>query len=153
MSDNDGFTSGALIYQYIKDIAPSTCIDYILHEGKQHGLQDHIHTLMETNSDYSLIIVPDAGSNDFKYIEELKEIGIPVLVLDHHITDEKISDNAIVINNQLSPNYHNKELTGAGVVYQFCRYYDKVYNYNFAEKYMDLAAWGVNTIAPLYLFH
>lgn len=142
-SDNDGFTSGALIYQYIKDVAPGTCIDYILHEGKQHGLQDHIHTLMETNSDYGLIIVPDAGSNDFKYIEELKEIGIPVLVLDHHITDEKISDNAIVINNQLSPNYHNKELTGAGVVYQFCRYYDKVYNYNFAEKYMDLAAWGI----------
>lgn len=108
---------------------------------------------METNSDYGLIIVPDAGSNDFKYIEELKEIGIPVLVLDHHITDEKISDNAIVINNQLSPNYHNKELTGAGVVYQFCRYYDKIYNYNFAEKYMDLAAWGVSAIAPLYLFH
>lgn len=142
-SDNDGFTSGALIYQYIKDISPNMSIEYILHEGKQHGLQDHIHTLMEENHNYDLIIIPDAGSNDFKYIEALKEIGIPVLVLDHHITDEEISDNAIVVNNQLSPEYHNKELTGAGVVYQFCRYYDDKYNYNFAEKYIDLAAWGI----------
>ena len=49
-------------------------------------------------------------------------LGTSVLVLDHHITDTELSENAVIINNQLSPNYKNKELTGAGVVYQFCRY-------------------------------
>jgi single-stranded-DNA-specific exonuclease len=56
-----------------------------------------------------------------------------------------LSDNAIVVNNQLSPKYKNKELTGAGVVYQFCRYLDDYFkseNTN-ADKYMDLAAWGI----------
>lgn len=144
-SDNDGFTSATIMYNYLKDLAPELEIDYVLHEGKQHGLQDHIKTLLDEGKHYGLIILPDSSSNDYEYHEQLKEIGASVLVLDHHITDEKLSDNAVIINNQLSPNYKNKELTGAGVVYQFCRYLDwyfKCDNTN-ADKYMDLAAWGI----------
>ena len=144
-SDNDGFTSATIMYNYLRDLAPELEIDYVLHEGKQHGLQDHIDRLMEEGRHYGLIICPDSSSNDYEYHERLKEIGTSVLVLDHHITDEKISDNAIIINNQLSPKYKNKELTGAGVVFQFCRYLDwyfKSDNTN-AMKYMDLAAWGI----------
>ena len=144
-SDNDGFTSATIMYNYLKDLAPELEIDYVLHDGKQHGLQDHINGLMDEGRKYGLIILPDSSSNDYVYHEQLKEINTPVLVLDHHITDTQLSDNAIVVNNQLSPLYKNKELTGAGVVYQFCRYLDwyfKSDNTN-ADKYMDLAAWGI----------
>ena len=142
-SDNDGFTSATIMYNYIKDIAPDAEIDYVLHEGKQHGLQDHIKNLMDEGKNYGLIILPDSSSNDYVYHEQLKEINCAVLVLDHHLTDTELSDNAIVVNNQLSPMYKNKELTGAGVVYQFCRYLDMVYGVSYAQKYMDLAAWGI----------
>ena len=142
-SDNDGFTSATIMYNYIKDIAPNAQIDYVLHEGKQHGLQDHIKKLMDEGKTYDLIILPDSSSNDYVYHEQLKEINCAVLVLDHHLTDTELSDNAIVVNNQLSPMYKNKELTGAGVVYQFCRYLDMVYGVSYAQKYMDLAAWGI----------
>ena len=144
-SDNDGFTSATIMYNYLKDLAPELEIDYLLHEGKQHGLQDHIKNLMDEGTKYGLIILPDSSSNDYEYHESLKEINTSVLVLDHHITDIQLSDNAIVVNNQLSPKYKNKELTGAGVVYQFCRYLDDYFkseNTN-ADKYMDLAAWGI----------
>ena len=142
-SDNDGFTSATIMYNYIKDIAPGAEIDYVLHEGKQHGLQDHIQSLMDEGRNYGLIILPDSSSNDYVYHEQLKEINCAVLVLDHHLTDTELSDNAIVVNNQLSPMYKNKELTGAGVVYQFCRYLDMVYGVSYSQKYMDLAAWGI----------
>ena len=142
-SDNDGFTSATIMYNYLKDLAPELEIDYVLHEGKQHGLEDHIKGLLEEGRKYGLVICPDSSSNDYKFHEQLEEIGATVLVLDHHITDEKISDNAVIINNQLSPNYLNKELTGAGVVYQFCRYLDMRLGKSFADKYMDLAAWGI----------
>ena len=144
-SDNDGFTSATIMYNYLKDLAPELEIDYLLHEGKQHGLQDHIKNLMDGGVKYGLIILPDSSSNDYEYHESLKEINTSVLVLDHHITDIQLSDNAIIVNNQLSPKYKNKELTGAGVVYQFCRYLDDYFkseNTN-ADKYMDLAAWGI----------
>ena len=142
-SDNDGFTSATIMYNYLKDLAPEQEIDYVLHDGKQHGLQDHINGLMDEGRKYGLIILPDSSSNDYVYHEQLKEINTPVLVLDHHITDTQLSDNAIVVNNQLSPNYKNKELTGAGVVFQFCRYLDMKYGTSYADKYMDLAAWGI----------
>lgn len=142
-SDNDGFTSAAIMYQYTKNIAPDTEISYWLHEGKQHGLSDHIDALMAEGHVYDLIILPDSSSNDLEYHNMLKDVQTPCLVLDHHITDIPISANVVVINNQLSPKYKNKELTGAGVVYQFCRYIDKYYNFNYANNYLDLAAWGI----------
>ena len=142
-SDNDGYTSAAIIYQYTVRMNPNCKVDYWLHEGKQHGLQDHIDKLMEDNCEYDLIILPDSSSNDAHYHDMLDTIGIPCLILDHHLTDVKLSDNAVVVNNQLSPNYKNKELTGAGVVYQFCRYLDSLTGHNWADDYLDLAAWGI----------
>ena len=142
-SDCDGFTSAAIVYQYTKRMNPNCHVDYWLHEAKQHGLQDHIDRLMEENHEYDLIILPDSSSNDATYHNMLEEVNIPCLILDHHETDVKLSDNAVVVNNQMSPNYINKDLTGAGVVYQFCRYIDTVIGQNWAEDYMDLAAWGI----------
>ena len=143
-SDCDGFTSAAIMYQYIKDLRPEAKIDYILHSGKQHGLEDHIVKLMEQGEKYGLIILPDSSSNDYEYHDMLKEIKAPCLVLDHHEVDKPIfSDNAVVINNQLSSSYRNKELTGAGVTYQFCKYLDEFFHQNYAKKYADLAALGI----------
>ncbi len=142
-SDDDGFTSSAILYQYTKRLNPNCDIDYWLHDGKQHGLQDHIAKLTEDNIHYDLIIIPDAGSNDKVYHEKLDEVNMPCLVLDHHLVDLELSDNAIIINNQLSPNYKNKELTGAGVVYQFCRRLDEKLGHNWADDYIDLAALGI----------
>ena len=142
-SDNDGYTSAAIIYQYTRRLSPNCKVDYWLHEGKQHGLQDHIDRLMEQDYKYDLIILPDSSSNDANYHDMLEEINTPCLILDHHLTDVKLSYNAAVINNQLSPEYKNKELTGAGVVYQFCRYIDSLTDNEWADDYLDLAAWGI----------
>lgn len=142
-SDCDGYTSAAIIYQYTKRMNPNCQVDYWLHEGKQHGLQDHIDRILDEEHQYDLIILPDSSSNDATYHNMLEKVNIPCLILDHHETDVKLSDNAVVVNNQLSPNYVNKDLTGAGVVYQFCRYIDSINGTDWADDYMDLAAWGI----------
>lgn len=142
-SDCDGFTSAAIMHQYIHRLNKGVEIHYVLHHNKQHGLEDHIDNLMENKENYDLIILPDSSSNDGEYHDRLKEINLPCLVLDHHLTDTPLSTNAVIINNQLSPNYPNKHLTGAGVVYQFCRYLDSLYGVNYADDYVDLAALGI----------
>ena len=142
-SDIDGYTSAAITYQYTKQVNCHCQVDYWLHEGKQHGLQDHIEKLMDSDIHYDLIILPDSSSNDAHYHDMLDGINVPCLILDHHLTDVALSDNAVVVNNQLSPNYHNKELTGAGVVYQFCRALDEKLNQHWADQYIDLAALGI----------
>ena len=89
---------------------------------------------------FDLILIPDAGSNDYEAHAALKSKGIDTIILDHHLA-EKVSSDAIVINNQLS-DYPNKQLSGAGVVWQFCRYLDKLRGSNNADEYIDLAALG-----------
>lgn len=112
-----------------------------MHEGKQHGLNDCLDYI--NSHDFKLVIVPDAGSNDYEAHSALKEKGIKTIILDHHLAD-KISEDAIVINNQLC-DYPNKELSGVGVVYQFCRYIDEKVNSSskYAQNYLDLVALGL----------
>lgn len=137
-SDCDGFTSAAIVYQYLKEVYPEVDITYYLHEGKGHGLEDIIKVL---DDNIELLIIPDASSNDYEYHQELQEKGVDIVILDHHEA-EKISEHAIVVNNQLC-DYCNKELTGAGVAYKFCEAFDTFYQHNFAHKYIDLAAVGI----------
>ena len=138
-SDCDGFTSSAILLNYLHDFFPTWVqhnIDYYLHQGKQHGLADVRHL----DKEYDLLIVPDAGSNDVDQCQTFLKYGCKVIVLDHHLCDVK-NDYAIVINNQLS-DYPNKDLSGAGVVWQFCRYLDKLLKASNADNYLDLVALG-----------
>lgn len=145
-SDADGFTSSAILINYLHDLFPAWVennLTYILHTGKQHGLNDHIDDLIEKekwNSKFGLVIIPDAGSNDTEECTRLKKEGVKTIVLDHHLCDVKNPD-AIVINNQLS-NYPNKDFSGVGIVWQFCRYLDKLLQTNYADNYLDLVALG-----------
>ncbi len=126
---------------YLYDLFPTYVeqhLKYYLHEDKTHGLSDCIDYIEK--NDFKLIIIPDAASNDYEYHFQLKEEGRQIIILDHHEAPE-VSTNAIVINNQLS-NYPNKQLSGAGVVWQFCRYLDTIKGSHYADEYIDLAALG-----------
>ena len=148
-SDVDGFTSAAIFIQYIKKCGTKANIKPILHKGKGHGLSDTFDDVLETMP--SWVVLPDAGSNDYEYMKQLRESfvddgGAPeFLILDHHIVepDTKFYEHAVIVNNQLSPNYKNKDLCGAGVTWQFCRYYDSLKNTSYANEYIDLAALGI----------
>ena len=99
-ADCDGYTSSAILINYLYNIFPAWVtnhLTYFLHSAKQHGLSDCIEQALE----YNLVICPDSSSNDFEYHKRLKDAEIPVIVLDHHEAD-KISSDAIIINNQLS---------------------------------------------------
>ncbi len=146
--DVDGFTSAAIFMKYYRHYNEDTNIMPIFHEGKGHGLADTYETIVDAYNDYpniKFVILPDAGSNDYEYHEKLGEMGIYSLMLDHHIVEEdtKFSDYAVIVNNQSSKNYVNKDLCGAGVTWQFCRYCDRVYGKEFANQYIDLAALGI----------
>ena len=149
--DQDGYTSAAMLYNYFYNLYGEDCnIKYKIHSGKQHGLEDMIEEIEKEGAD--LVIIPDAGSNDYDYHKRLFDLGIKVVVIDHHEA-EKYSEHAIVVNNQLSSGYTNKHLSGAGVVYKVLEYIDKLIGKDNAKNYLDLAAIGIigdmMSIAPL----
>ena len=134
--DVDGFTSASMMFQYLKAIDFHGKINILHHSGKEHGLSKEIEVPPET----TLLIIPDAGSNDVEQCKELHEKGIDILILDHHICDRENS-YAVIVNNQ-NGTYPNKELSGAGVVYKFIQAVDE-YNWtDVADRYLDLVAVG-----------
>ena len=138
-SDCDGYTSAAALINYLNRLFPGfvqSNVYYRIHTGKQHGI------LLETiPDDVKLVIAPDSSSNDYEEHLQLKSKGVDVLVIDHHEAD-KISENAVIINNQLC-DYPTKSLSGVGMVYKFCSYMDELLNVDYADDYLDLVALGM----------
>lgn len=137
--DADGYTSSAILLNYLHRIIPSIIdcnFTYGLRDLKLHGIDmDNIP------ADTTLVIVPDAGSSELKKCEQLQQKGIEVIILDHHMSDV-INTSAIVVNNQLC-DYPNKTLSGAGIVYKFCKYLDSILKLDIADDFIDLAMLGI----------
>lgn len=134
--DVDGFTSASMMFQYLKAIGYFGKINVLHHSGKKHGLSKEIEIPPET----TLLIIPDAGSNDVEQCKELRDKGIDILILDHHICDRE-NPYAVIVNNQ-NGTYPNKELSGAGVVYKFLQAVDEDNWTDVADRYLDLVAVG-----------
>lgn len=137
-ADCDGYTSAALWmnYFYLAFEDYYFNIHYFIHSGKQHGLNDCI----EEAKNYDIIILPDSSSNDYIYHKILRDLDKQILIMDHHEAEKK-SEYAIVINNQLS-GYPNKDLSGVGVTWQFCRALDDTFCTSYADRLLDLVALG-----------
>ena len=140
--DADGFTASAALVNYIYKVFPSAMdlLSIQLHEGKEHGIEEKWLEEIVAN-EYKLVICPDASSNDYEQHKFLKDNGIDVLVLDHHDAEE-VSENAIIINNQLS-GYPNKTLSGVGIVYKFCSKIDELMKIKEADTILDLVSLGM----------
>lgn len=142
-SDCDGYTSSAILINYIKTRFPNARIEWRLHEGKEHGVIPQT-----VSEDVDIIIIPDAGSNQFNEHKFLTALGKTVIILDHHEVSDMAElqvTPAIVVNNQTSKNFPNKNLSGAGVVYKFIQTLDLMFYSNnmIYNRYADLAALGI----------
>lgn len=137
--DDDGFTSAAIFLNYLYKIVPSIVeanIIYDFHPYKAHGIW-----LDQIPQETKLVIALDSSSNEYDIHEQLFNKGIDVLVIDHHKAD-KVSPFACVINNQLC-DYPTKSLSGAGMVYKFCKYIDNLLNLDYADNFLDLVSLGL----------
>ncbi|HDK5720187.1 TPA: single-stranded DNA-binding protein, partial [Staphylococcus pseudintermedius] len=109
-------------------------------KGKIHGiLIDRVLAEVESGD---LLIVTDAGSSDFNEHKQLHDNGINCIVVDHHLASEEETP-AIIVNNQLSPEFENKGLTGSAMTYLFCKAYSDKYELKEPKELLDLAAIGL----------
>lgn len=141
-SDCDGYTSAALLLNYVYGIFPSAInrFSYSFHSTKAHGINLELIPQGTT-----LVVVPDASSNDYEIHEQLYNRGIDVIVLDHHHAD-KVSEYACVVNNQLC-DYPTKSLSGVGIVYKFCQLMDEALAQpGFVDKFIDIVAIGLEQL-------
>lgn len=151
--DCDGYTSSAIMINYIYDLKDTNYVqnkvEWFLHEGKQHGLSDAMDWIEAIGPE--LVIIPDAGSNDVEQLRILENREIDVIILDHHEVEEEdfwfeSHPHLLLINSQCYQ-YPNKDLSGAGVVYQFCRMVSRIRGLedkHIEDWYLDLVALGLD---------
>ena len=141
--DADGFTSGSIIYKYLKRLDPEASITTYFHKTKVHGLSEHYKDIAKTDAD--IVLCPDSASSDIKEAEYLYNLNKIVICLDHHDVEEEIykTSKAIIVNNQASKKVTDKAMTGVGVTYKLCKVLDDRLGVNFADDFLPEVAIGM----------
>ena len=137
--DVDGICSTVILYQYLMKLSDKWTIKILIHSGKQRGLDDEdiMNRIRQERPD--LVIVPDAGTNNCEQANELCELGIGLIVLDHHDIVTPI-DKGCLINNQ-DPRYNvSRNGSGTLVTHKFLQGLDNQFSLDWSGYFIDLVA-------------
>ena len=136
--DTDGVSSGTIMTRYLRNYTDR--VSSYINTGKAHGL---IEQDLEQFNGVDILIVVDSLDKDISQYEELHNRGIQIIVLDHHAIDVNVDYDKFVTLVNSQRNYDNPSLSGAGVVWKFCKYLDEYFMNDYADEYVDLAACGI----------
>lgn len=113
--DVDGCTAVALVYRFLKQFHSN--IEYYTPDRYEegYGLSQKSLEVAQTNG-VKLVIMLDCGIKAVDEIAAAKELGIDVIICDHHVPDE-VMPPAIAILNPKRPDstYPFSHLSGCGV--------------------------------------
>ncbi|MBE5742801.1 MAG: single-stranded-DNA-specific exonuclease RecJ [Clostridiales bacterium] len=116
--DADGISAVTVLYRSLK-IYGIDAIAVIPERENGYGLTDGMISAVLEEHFPDLIITVDCGISAVKEVEELRDLGVDVIVTDHHEIPENIPD-CTVINCKLG-DYPFDGLCGAGVAYKLAK--------------------------------
>lgn len=150
--DADGITSITVLKKFLSErgLEAGYYIPNRLNEG--YGLN---HNAIQTiyKEGYTLIITVDCGISGLKEIEYAMELGLEVIVTDHHEPGEELPKCLAVIDAKRKDNqYPFNQLAGVGVVFKLIQAISMSLGLEAKEylKYLDIVCVGtISDIVPL----
>ena len=136
--DTDGVSAGTIMTRYLRNFTDK--VSTYINSGKAHGL---IGQQVGQFGGVDILIIVDSLDKDVSQYKKLVEMGMTVIVLDHHAIDPEIEYDNYVTLVSSQRDYDNPQLSGAGVVWKFCMYLDEFFGELFALDLVDLAACGI----------
>lgn len=115
--DVDGATSAAVMLRFLKffDIDASVYIPCRLKEG--YGPNKRAFKSIKDQK-IDLTITVDCGTVSFEPLKYAKELGLDVIVIDHHLSTTKLPDAIAVVNpNRFDEEFSVKEIAAVGVTF------------------------------------
>ena len=136
-SDGDGVCSSYIMYKYLKLQGVSKVKPFI-QNGKERGIESASmrKQLLEWHPD--LIIIPDAGTNSLLFEDEFLDIGINLVIIDHHASDAFVCKRAIIVNNTMNQLECNRNLSGTGVTFKVLQALDLDMGTKYSNNFIDL---------------
>ena len=117
--DVDGATSSALLANIFRQI--NVDADIYVPDRITEGYGPTTHAMQKIHkSGASLLITVDCGSVAFEALDAAAELGMDVIVIDHHISLDQLPKAVAVINpNRLDETSEFKNLAAVGVSFLF----------------------------------
>lgn len=150
--DADGVTSTAMLYSYLETRGADVIFYIPQREGEGYGMNmGAVEYLKEQG--VSLIVTVDNGISSVQEVARANELGIDVVVTDHHRPQEILPDAAAVVDayrpDDTSPYKH---FSGVGIAFKLLMALEDGAGdvEDLLEAYSDLAAIGtIGDIVPL----
>lgn len=117
--DCDGIPGAVVLHDFFKAIGFTNFYNYIPHRHYDgFGLSvAAVEKLHETEAP-CLIITIDCGTTDSEAVARAHELGIEVIITDHHEPKEVLPTAVAVVNPKVGTTYPFNGLCGAGVVFK-----------------------------------
>jgi len=116
--DCDGIPGGVVLHDFFKAIDYENFSNYIPHRHYEgFGLNSEAVEKCSTDG-AKLIITVDCGTGDVEAVAKANELGIDVIVTDHHEPNGTVADAYALINPKRDDAYPFTGLCGAGVAYK-----------------------------------
>jgi len=117
--DVDGVTASTILYKYFKALGFD--VDYYIPRRLDEGYGLNTDAIAEfAKNGGKLLITVDCGITADEEISFAKELGIKVIVTDHHECRKTLPEADAVVNPKRHDcNYPFKELAGVGVAFKF----------------------------------
>ncbi len=148
--DVDGITSTTIMMRVLKAMGGN--VDYYIPGRLTEGYGLNMGAIKRAYSDgVSLIITVDSGISARDEVAYAGELGINIIITDHHEPPDEIPDAAAVINpKQKDCQYPFKDLAGAGVAFKLGQALLDTKCITWPEDMLELACLGtIADIVPL----
>ncbi|MBQ0099459.1 MAG: DHH family phosphoesterase [Firmicutes bacterium] len=115
--DADGVCATTVLYSSLNDFGVN--VNAVIPEREDgYGLNVEMIKKIISKNKIDVIVTVDCGISDYEKIEEIKKLGLDVIVTDHHEPPEMLP-NCICINPKIKgQDYPFNGLCGAGVAYK-----------------------------------
>lgn len=149
--DCDGVTSTTLLVDFLRSKGADVCYYIPSRETEGYGLNNSaIDEIARWG--VNLIITVDNGISAFDEAEHIYELGMSLVVTDHHqLTDGKLPKAEAVVNPHREDNAMDfRDFCGVGVAFKFAVAMDEDNVEDIVERYIDLVAIGtIADVMPL----
>ncbi|HSM26232.1 MAG TPA: single-stranded-DNA-specific exonuclease RecJ [Anaerolineaceae bacterium] len=149
--DADGITSTALLTEVLREFKANV-LPYLPEREEGYGVNTGAIEFLK-ESGVSLIITVDCGIRSPEELKFAQDLGMEVIVTDHHVPGEVLPDVFAIICPKVEGDpYPEKNLSGVGIAYKLAQalFLHARGSSEYADLWLDLAAIGtVADVVPL----
>ena len=136
--DCDGLTAISILYTFLKDKIDKVSYYVPNRHSDGYGLHDIVVEDLTKNEGIDLVITVDCGITSKNEVKCIKDMGIDVVVTDHHEPIPELIPDGIVLNPKVDRKSFS-DYCGAGVVFKLIQ---AIAGLDEALKYVGIAALG-----------